>query len=117
MRRLIESNKLLLLLYGCLLVCLASYFVIQEHHLSYQLHHKLPLYFIARVGVFWFVSLMIAVVLYLAHLSYHNLFLKKPERVLARNAGYLIFWLGVAGGFLIFAVLCLFYQYPQYFYL
>jgi hypothetical protein len=116
MRKLVERNGLLLLVYGCLLICLASFFVIHESHLIHQRHHDLPVMFLARFGVFWFVSIMIAVVLYLAYLSYFHLFLKAPEKVLARRAGYLTFWLGVGGCILISLVLYFYYKYPQVFY-
>ncbi|MBC5772540.1 hypothetical protein H8S95_00560 [Pontibacter sp. KCTC 32443] len=117
MRKLLESNRLILVLYGCLLVSLASFFIIREQDILHQIHHELPLMFLVRFGVFWFVSLMIAIVLYLVHLSYYHLFLKSPDRTLARRVGYLTFWLGVGGGTLITVLLYLYHEYPDYFYL
>ena len=116
MRKLVERNGLVLLIYGCVLICLASFFIIREHHLVHLEHHDLPLMFLARFGVFWFVSIMIAVVLYLLHLSYFHLFLRAPEKMLARRAGYLTFWMGVGGVILISLVLYFYYKYPQVFY-
>lgn len=112
-----ESNRLILFVYGCLLLCLASYFVIREYRLPYLLENELPFLFLVRFGAFWFVSLMLAVVLYLGHLSYHYLLLKEPDKALARRAGLLTFWLGVAGGTGFALLLYLFREYPEYFYL
>lgn len=117
MRKLLESNRLVLFVYGCLLLCLASYFVIREHRLPHLLENKLPLLFLIRVAAFWFVSLMLAVVLYLVYLSYYSLVLKEPDKVLAKRVGILIFWLGVAGGTALLLLLYLYLKYPEYLYL
>ena len=116
MRRLIESNRLILFVYGCLLLCLASYFVVREHRLPHLLENEMPLLFLIRFSVFWFVSLMIAVILYLVHLSYNYLLLKERDKALARRAGFMTFWLGVAGGTGISLLIFLFRSYPEYFY-
>jgi hypothetical protein len=117
MRRLIESNRLLLFVYACLLLCLASYFVIREHRLPHLLENKVPFLFLIRISAFWFVSLMIALILYLLQLSCSYLLLKERDKALARRAGFLTFWLGVAGVSGVSLLIFLFRRYPDYFYL
>ncbi|MER2997889.1 hypothetical protein [Pontibacter populi] len=117
MRRLMESNRFILFVYGCILLCLASYFVIREHRLPHLLENEMPLLFLLRFSVFWFVSLMIAVIMYLVHLSYSYLLLKERDKALARRAGFMTFWLGVAGGTGIVLLLFLYVNYSDYFYL
>lgn len=116
MRKLAEGNRLILIIYGCLLVCLASYFVFRDVQLAHELHHKLPLVFLIRFSLFWLVSLLIAVTLFLVQLSYHHLVLKEPDKVLARRAGYLAIGMGMAGTAGMGLVLYLFQRYPAYFY-
>ena len=115
MRKLIESNRLVLFMYGCLLLCLASYFVIREHRLPFLLDNDVPFQFLVRLGTFWFISMMIAVVIYLAHLSYNYLLLKEPDKALAKYAGLVTFWLGVTGSIILGMLLFLFKLYPAYF--
>lgn len=98
MKKVINGSATLLWLYGCLLVCLASYYIIRENAIFEVSNHSLPLTFLVRFGVLWFLSLMIAVTFYLAHINYHRLLLKGPEKVLARRIGYITFLLGLAGG-------------------
>ncbi len=117
MRKLMENNRVVLFVYGCLLLCLASYFVIREHKLPHLLENELPFLFLIRFSVFWFVSLMIAVVFYLGHLSYHYFLLKEPDKVLARRAGKAIFWLGVVIGGGLSTLIFLFRCFPDYLYL
>jgi hypothetical protein len=112
-----ESNRLLLFVYGCLLLCLASYFVIREHRLPHLLENKMPFLFLIRFSAFWFVSLMIALILYLLQLSCSYLLLKERDKALARRAGFITFWLGVAGGSGVALLIFLFRKFPEYFYL
>ena len=98
MKKVITGSTTLLWVYGCMLVCLASYFIIREKTIFEVSEHSLPLTFLVRFGIFWFLSLMIAVTFYLAHINYHRLLLKGPEKVLAKRIGYITFLLGLAGG-------------------
>lgn len=115
MRKLIESNRLILFIYGCVLLCLASYFVIREHRLPFVLDNNVPIQFLIRLGTFWFVSMMIAVILYLAHLSHSYLLLKESDKALAKYAGLVTFWLGVAGCIVLGLLLFFYKLYPTYF--
>ena len=114
MRRILESNRLLLIVYACLLLCLASYFVTREPRILYQPESKLPLLFLIRFGVFWFVSFMIAVILYFARLSYQNIILKEPDKTLARRLGYYMFWLGVGLCVAVLTGLYFFINFPEH---
>ncbi|MEJ8755975.1 hypothetical protein WG947_03125 [Pontibacter sp. H259] len=115
MRKLLESNRLLLCVYACLLLSLASFFIFREQRLSYLTDHKLPFLFLVRFGAFWFVSFMLAIVFYLAYLSYQPMLLKKPDKVLARRLGFYTFWLGIGIGVAVLVGLYLLYKFPYYF--
>lgn len=117
MRKLLQSNQLLLLLYGCLVVCLASYFIIRDLRVIEQLQHRVPYLFLVRFSLFWFVSLLLAVTIYLAQLSSQQLQLTELDKVRAQWAGYATIALGMAGCAGVGLLLYLYRQYPAYFYL
>ncbi|MBB6612439.1 hypothetical protein H7F15_15435 [Pontibacter sp. Tf4] len=117
MRNLFHSNALLLLVYGCLMICLASWFVFRESYVLHELHNQLPLLFLVRFSLFWLVSVLIAVTLFLLQLSYYSLFLKEPDKKLSQRAGFVAIGLGITGCTGVALLIYLYQEYPSYFYL
>lgn len=110
--KIISNYKILLLLYGGFVVIIGSFFLIGDTRLLNELHYKLPILFLIRFSVFWFMCLMIAVAGYLLHLSYNQLAMPEPDKAYAARLGKLALYIGITGSTLAFICFITLHQYP-----
>jgi hypothetical protein len=95
--RIISNHKILLFLYGSIVVIIGSFFLVGDAGLLQELHFNLPLLFLIRFSLFWLMCLMIAVAGYLLHLSYNQLAMPEPDKAYAGRLGRLALYIGIAG--------------------
>lgn len=112
MNKLISNHKLLLLLYGAFVFMTGSFFLVKDVSLMQELHHKLPLLFLLRLSVFWFMCLMIAVAGYLLYLSYNQLAMPDPDKAYAARLGKIALYVGVTGGSVAFICFITLHRFP-----
>lgn len=103
---------MLLLLYGSIVIVIGSFFLVRDIRLMFELHHNLPLLFLLRFSVFWFMCLMIAVAGYFMYLSHNQLLLPEPDKVYAARLGRMAFYVGVTGGSLAFIGFVTLHRFP-----
>lgn len=61
---------ILFLGYGMLLHLLASFFLVKQTAILQQTSEQLPLEFVARFGAFWFISFILALIIFSLYLRY-----------------------------------------------
>lgn len=112
MYKIVSNYKMLLLLYGSIVIVIGSFFLVRDIHLMFELHQDLPLLFLLRFSVFWFMCLMIAVAGYFVYLSYNQMLLPEPDRAYAARLGRMALYVGVTGGTLAFIGFVVLHQLP-----
>ncbi|MHC2990929.1 hypothetical protein OB13_04775 [Pontibacter sp. HJ8] len=101
MRNLRVWNSVVLGAYALSLILLAYLFFAQELHVSPYQGSGLSEDFIVRFSAFWFISFLLTIMVYLFNLSLNYLWLPKPEKNVAFQAGKLMFGAGLLGAMIV----------------
>ncbi|MHA6249905.1 hypothetical protein ACXYMU_18360 [Pontibacter sp. CAU 1760] len=99
----------LLLLHCAILLFLSFYFLGREDYLLQYMHYKLPLHFLLRFGVFWFISFVFTLLVYLSYVRRYQLQMPVAERSFALLTGKYAFSFGAVAAALL--MLLVFYLY------
>ncbi|EJF11053.1 hypothetical protein I0P70_05770 [Pontibacter sp. FD36] len=102
MKNLRVWNGAILAAYAMALLLLAYFFFAHELHLISYEATLLSEDFILRFFAFWFISFLLTIMVYLLNLSLNYLWLPRPEKVVAMQAGKLILAMGLSAA--LFAV-------------
>ncbi|MEJ8802236.1 hypothetical protein [Pontibacter sp. H249] len=96
MHRIKISYKTLITIYIGLVTLLGFYLLLNSKFLmSYTSVSELPLAFLLRFGIFWFVSFVLALVFFVAHIHMHQYTLSDAEIAQSAKVGTFAFIGGV----------------------
>jgi len=112
MNKIFYDSKLLLTLYGSLLIIIGLFFLILDEQVLEETYRRLPLLFMIRFSIFWFMCLVVAVAGYLYYLSYTHINLPNPDKLYAARLGRLALYIGVAGCSMAFICFLTLRHYP-----
>lgn len=88
--------KALILIYICLLLLLGSYLLLSSNFLmNHNTPSKLPLDFLLRFGIFWFISFVLALLFFVIHIRMHQYTLTSTEIIQSNRVGTYTFICGV----------------------
>ncbi len=83
MRKVRVLNSYVIVMYGCLLVILALWFLIHDMAVMHELNNNLPLTFIFRVMFFWFASFLLAIGVFMLNLNLNYIRITTADKVYA----------------------------------
>ncbi|MDX5422938.1 MAG: hypothetical protein LPK07_04740 [Hymenobacteraceae bacterium] len=106
MRYSAKDYKTLLTIYICLLLGLGSFFLMQDPKVLVRMQEKLPLIFLMRFAAFWFISMVLALILFLVHVRLNDIYLSDSEIALSAKVGKFVFAAGAATALV---CICVFY--------
>ncbi|MFT2007963.1 hypothetical protein ACMA1I_04745 [Pontibacter sp. 13R65] len=106
MKRLRVPITVIVSAYGSILLLLAAIFLMRDQTL-HSLQTTLPLTFLMRFGAFWFISFLLAVIIYLVNLNLNYMGIPATQRKHGTRLG--TFVLGAGSLFLMVALLLLTY--------
>ena len=90
------NYKALVTTYICLLLLLGSYLLLNGRFLmNHNTPSELPLDFLLRFGIFWFVSFVLALVFFVVHIRMHQYTLSDVEISQSAKVGTFTFIAGV----------------------
>ncbi|TXK49644.1 hypothetical protein FVR03_06010 [Pontibacter qinzhouensis] len=92
--------------YGCILLLLAAVFLMRDQTLT-SMHKALPVYFLMRFCMFWFISFVLAIVFYLANLNLNYMGIPSIQKKHSLQIGTLA--LGAGSVFVLIALLLITY--------
>lgn len=97
MPRIALGYRSVFFIYCCALVVLGAYLLLSSPFLfNYNTPSKLPLDFLLRFGIFWFVSFVLALVFFLAHLKANEYAFSAAEVAQSSRIGAALFMAGVS---------------------
>lgn len=96
MQRIKVSYKALIGTYVCLLLLLGSYLLLSGRFLlNHNTPSELPLDFLLRFGIFWFISFVLAMLFFVVHIRMHQYTLSDAEIAQSAKVGTFAFVAGV----------------------
>ena len=88
--------KTLIIIYVCLLLLLGSYLLLNARFLmNHNTRSELPLDFLLRFGIFWFISFVLALLFFVFHIRMHQYTLSDTEIAQSAKVGTYAFIAGV----------------------
>lgn len=94
MRRIHSCHKLLFFVYSCALLALGSYFLVRDKVIMRSHYGDLPIDFIVRFGMFWFISFVLALLFFMLHIYLNKYYFSDSEILQSSKVGKLAFTLG-----------------------
>lgn len=89
--------RALITVYVCLLLLMGSYLFLSGNFLmNHNTPSKLPLDFLLRFGIFWFVSFVLALLFFAIHIRMHQYMLSSAEVAQSAKVGTFTFIGGVS---------------------
>ncbi|GAB3204236.1 hypothetical protein ABID22_002998 [Pontibacter aydingkolensis] len=97
MYRIKVSSKMLITAYVCLLLLLGSFLLLNGRFLmNHNTPSELPLDFLLRFGIFWFVSFVLALLFFVFHIRMHQYAFSEAEIAQSTKVGTFTFVAGVS---------------------
>lgn len=107
MRQARVYNGIIISVYTGTLLIIAFYLLLHEESLLHKLRNQLPIIFIARFTLFWFISLLFALIVSLFSLRFTYLHMHGPERLYTLRLCKMVLSVGAIGVLMIaFAYYC-----------